>query len=646
MDFVDVIFPLNLGPLTYRCPEKLINMIEPGMIVSAPLKNRIAKGIVIGKCLSPPAEVRDIENLDSKRPLLSVNMIRLLLWMSKYYLAEQGLVLKNTLPKEVFIKVRKRKKSTGISPDHKEKPGEHISALARIGNDTVTSLRDSLKKSSYNTFLFHSPSTAYEYSLLREILAGIKNAIILVPEIFTIETLSRLLQNKFGERMCIFHGELSRGEKSEAIERVLSGSSDILIGTRTALFVPMQKVSFIAVLGEHSTSYKQENTPCYNARDVAVLRGYLEKATVLLSSISPSIESFYNCKTGKYVLITPRGAAKRPVISVVDMRYEKHLKPGLSKTVVDAAARYSKKDGQVMFVINRRGYSSLLQCADCNTSVECSHCRIPLVFHKQDMSLKCHYCGSVLTKIPDRCSRCNGYTLKLLGAGTQRIQEDIEELTGMKTLRIDSDRIKKKSELRGIIESISSKESRILIGTKLMTRHLGTAGTFSMAAVLNTDSLLNIPDFRSAEKAFQEILSVIDKIEPAGRVFIQTRMPENYLFQSLKTYDHQLFFKEELIRRKTLFYPPFSRLILIRVITERDISRELSEYIDKGETENGDFEILGPHLSRTPKGKNEYKILLKSAIREQLHAAAKSFTEAFKDSRDIRVKVDVDPMVI
>jgi len=646
MDFVDVIFPLNLGPLTYRCPEKLINMIEPGMIVSAPLKNRIAKGIVIGKCLSPPAEVRDIENLDSEHPLLSVNMIRLLLWMSKYYLAEQGLVLKNTLPKEVFTKVRKRKKRAGISPDHKEEPGEHISALARIGNDTVTSLRDSLKKSSYNTFLFHSPSTAYEYSLLREILAGIKNAIILVPEIFTIETLSCLLQNKFGERMCIFHGELSRGEKSEAIERVLSGSSDILIGTRTALFVPMQKVSFIAVLGEHSTSYKQENTPCYNARDVAVLRGYLEKATVLLSSISPSIESFYNCKTGKYVLITPRGAAKRPVISVVDMRYEKHLKPGLSKTVVDAAVRYSKKDGQVMFVINRRGYSSLLQCADCNTSVECSHCRIPLVFHKQDMSLKCHYCGSVLTKIPDRCSRCNGYTLKLLGAGTQRIQEDIEELTGMKTLRIDSDRIKKKSELRGIIESISSKESGILIGTKLMTRHLGTAGTFSMAAVLNTDSLLNIPDFRSAEKAFQEILSVIDKIETAGRVFIQTRMPENYLFQSLKTYDHQLFFKEELIRRKTLFYPPFSRLILIRVITERDISRELSECIDKGEPENGDFEILGPHLSRTPKGKNEYKILLKSAIREQLHAAAKSFTEAFKDSRDIRVKVDVDPMVI
>jgi primosomal protein N' (replication factor Y) len=645
MEFVDVIFPLNLGPLTYRCPEKLKGMIEPGMIVSAPLKNRIAKGIVIGKCPSPPEELRDIENLDSERPLLSVNTISLLLWMSEYYLAEQGLVLKNTLPKEVFIKVRKRKKKSVISPDQKKEPGEHISTLTHIGNDAVTSLRNALKKSSYSTFLLHAPSINYEYSFLSEILSGIRNAVILAPEMSTVETLSRSLQKNFGERMCIFHGELSRGEKSEAIDKVLSGSSDILIGTRTALFVPMQKISFIAVLGEHSTSYKQENTPCYNARDVAVMKGYLEKATVLLSSISPSIESFYNCKTGKYALITPRGTAKRPVISVVDMRYAKHLKPSLSKTVVDATVRYSRKDRQVMFVINRRAYSSLLQCADCNTSVECSNCRIPLVFHKQDMSLKCHYCGSVLTQIPDRCSRCKGYTLQLLGAGTQRVQEDIEELTGMKTLRIDSDRVKKKSELSGIIESISSKESRILIGTKLMTRHLGLAGAFSMAAVLNTDSLLNIPDFRSAEKAFQEILSVIDKVEPAGRIFIQTRMPENYLFQSLKTYDHQLFFKEELIRRKTLFYPPFSRLILIRVITEKDISRELSEYIDKGEAENGDVEILGPHLSRNRQGKNEYKLLLKSNMREKLHVTAKSFIEAFKDSKDVRVRVDVDPTV-
>jgi primosomal protein N' (replication factor Y) (superfamily II helicase) len=646
MDFVDVIFPLNLGPLTYRCPEKLTNMIEPGMIVSAPLKNRIAKGVVIGKCSFPPEEVRDIENLDSERPLLSVNMIRLLLWMSEYYLAEQGLVLKNTFPKEAFTKVRKIKKKTGIAPDHKEEPGEHISNLSHIGNDTVTGLRDSLKKSSYKTFLFHSPSTAYEYSFLREILTDIKNAIILVPEIFTVETLSRLLQKNFGERMCIFHGELSRGEKSEAIDRVLSGSADILIGTRTALFVPMQKISFIAVLGEHSTSYKQENTPCYNARDVAVMRGYLEKATVLLSSISPSIESFYNCRTGKYALITPSVALKQPGISVVDMRYEKHLKPSLSRTVVDAAARHTKKDGKVMFVINKRGYASLLQCADCNTSIECPACRIPLVFHKQGMSLKCHYCGFALVKIPERCPACKGYNLQLLGAGTQRVQEDIEELTGMKTLRIDSDRIKKKSELKSTLKSISTKESKILVGTKLMTKHLGTGGTFSMAAVVNTDSILNIPDFRSAEKAFQEILSVIDKIEPNGRVFIQTRMPENYLFQSLKTYDHQSFFKEELIRRKALFYPPFSRLVLIKVITKKDISGIVSAFIEKRETGDNDVEILGPHFSRNRQGNNEYKLLLKSNIREKLHTAAKSFIEAFKNAREVRVTVDVDPIEI
>jgi primosomal protein N' (replication factor Y) len=234
----------------------------------------------------------------------------------------------------------------------------------------------------------------------------------------------------------------------------------------------------------------------------------------------------------------------------------------------------------------------------------------------------------------------------LLGAGTQRVQEDIEKLTGIKTLRLDSDRVKKKSELRGLIESIHMKESRIVIGTKLMTKRLGSAGTFSMAAVLNTDTLLSIPDFRSAEKAFQEIMSVIDKIEPNGRVFIQTRMPENYLFKSLKSYDHESFLKEELIRRRDLFYPPFSRLVLIRVVTKKNIAGTLSELVDTRAAEDDDIEILGPHFSKNRQGKNEYKLLLKSGVREKLHAAAESFIEAFKDSRDVKVRVDVDPIEI
>lgn len=647
MDFVDIIFPLNLGPLTYRCPDHLRHMIGPGMLVSAPLKKRMTKGIAIGAHTgSPPGRTREIHEVHGNSPVLTLNMIHLLEWMSGYYLAEQGLVLKNMLPKEVFAKVRKRETPSRLNPAAEGKGVETLPPAPPIGNEIIAGLRNSFSRGTYRTFLLHAPSTLYEYALLMEILSGIRRAIILVPELSDLEKLTQFLRGKLGDRICVFHGELNRGQKAAVIEKVLSGRVDILVGTRTALFIPLKNVSFIAVLNEHSSAYKQEKSPCYNARDVAVMKGFLEKTTVLLSSISPSVESLYNGKTGKYTLLTPQDTGKRPGISIIDMRYAKLVRPYLSKAVIDASAKHIRNDGKIMFVINRRGYSSLLQCADCNTIVGCPDCRIPLVFHKEDQSLKCHYCGLVRKQVPDRCTACRGYKLHLLGAGTQRVQEDIEKLTGMKTLRLDSDKVKKKSELQGIIASLHGKEGRILIGTKLIPKRIGFAGTFSMAALLNTDTLLSIPDFRSAEKAFQEIMSVIDKIGPDGRVFIQTRMPENYLFKSLRSYDHHVFFKEELTMRRDLFYPPFSRLILLRVVTNNTLGDKLSDFIAARTTKEEAVEILGPRFLKNRQGKTEYRLLLKSGIREKLHAAAKSFIEAFKDSREVRVKVDVDPLEI
>jgi primosomal protein N' (replication factor Y) len=325
------------------------------------------------------------------------------------------------------------------------------------------------------------------------------------------------------------------------------------------------------------------------------------------------------------------------------MRYEKLLKPYLSKTVIDASKRYIKNDKKVMFVINRRGYSTLLQCTDCNHIEECPDCRIPLVFHKQDMSMKCHYCGYIISQIPESCSRCKGYNLKLLGAGTQRVQEDIEELIGIKTLRLDSDKAQKRSEIEELIGAKFRNDGRIIVGTKLLTRRLGLTGGFSMAAILNTDLFLNLPDFRSAEKTYQEISSITDKIEPHGEIFIQTRMPQNYLYKYLKNYDYTSFFTEELNRRKALLYPPYSKLLLIKFISKNNISKELSKIIGKI---NKEVEILGPSTSKNTQGKNEFKLLLKSSIREKLHSVARTFMESFKDSKEVMIRVDVDPISI
>ncbi len=292
--------------------------------------------------------------------------------------------------------------------------------------------------------------------------------------------------------------------------------------------------------------------------------------------------------------------------------------------------------------MNRRGYATLIQCADCNYIEECPVCKVPLVFHKQDSLLKCHYCGYT-GKVSASCSRCKGYNMELLGAGTQKAQEDIEKLLGMKTLRLDSDTSRKRSEIEGLVEATYRDDVRIIIGTKLMTRRLGINGGFSMAAILNTDLLLSLPDFRSTEKTYQEISFILDRIAPSGELFIQTRMPQNYLFKCIKNYDYNLFFREELSRRKSPCYPPYTRLLLMRFISKEDLSRELSNIMKKT---NKDVEILGPSISKNTKGKYEFKLLLKSSARGALHSVAKTLMEAFRDSKDVRVKVDVDPVSI
>ncbi len=656
MEFFDVLFPINLGPLTYRCHEALSGIVKPGMIVSAPLKNKTSKGVIIGKSLTCPyGDVKDIQKIYIDAPVLSSKMINLLRWMSEYYLTEQGLVLKNMLPKEAFTKVKPRKTKISLNPSLtpfakggpreilKGGSGDYPLNIINIDDNTASGLIDSINKNMYRTFLLHAPSSAYECSFLIKILAGIESAILLIPEVSLINNLYPLLNERFGERVCLFHSGLSKGRRSEAIERILSGHSDIILGTRSAVFVPLKKVSLIAVLQEHSSSYKQERGLRYSGRDIAVKRGYFEKAIVLLSSICPSIESLYNCRSGKYTLLKPADDVKKPRVRIINMRHEKILKPYLSKTVIDASVRYIKNDKKVMFVINRRGYSTLFQCMDCNYIEECPDCRIPLVFHKQDISLKCHYCGYTLSDVPDSCSTCKGYNIKLLGAGIQKVQEDVEKLIGIKPLRLDTDMSQKRSEIEGLIMAAFSNDTRIIIGTKLMTRRLGISGGFSMAAILNTDLFLNLPDFRSAEKAYQEISSIIDKIGSHGEIFIQTRMPQNYLFKKLKNNDYPSFFMEELNRRKSLLYPPYSKLLVIKFISKNDISRKLSEIIERADK---DVEILGPSISKDTRGKNDFRILLKSSIRRRLHSVAKTFIEAFKNSKDTSVKIDVDPISI
>jgi primosomal protein N' (replication factor Y) (superfamily II helicase) len=634
MSYVDVVFPVSLGPLTYKCPAGLAGRAEPGMIVSAPLKNRITRGIIWGPGSVPPAgKVKDVTEIHGTSPVLGRGMMKLLRWMADYYLAHEGTVLKQTVPREIFAAARTARRSgkSGLpnSPD----------GLTAVPEEDISDIKMAIAEKQYRAFLVHAASSNYEYSLVRTLLdTGIRNVLVVFPEISRVSTLSGALGERFRDRVCVLHGDVAGGRRSEYIRGILAGTHDIIVGTGLALFAPMPHVSLIVVLQEHSSSYKREEGIRYNIRDAAVMRGYMEECTVALTSISPSIDSYFNSMAGKYSLIRPLGGTGRLRAKTVDMKFEKKASPGISRTALDISRSRLSQGKRIMFVINRRGHSTLFLCGECGHTEQCPSCNIPLVLHKKEKVLKCNYCGLV-KDIPGSCERCGGHHLKLLGYGTQKVQEEIGRLLCTEAVRFDSDEVKKDSEIAEILRTIAGGSTKVIVGTRMMTKRLETE-KFGLAVVLNADASLNIPDFRASEKTYMELLSIGELLEPGGQMIIQTRFPRNPVFRYLREGDYPSFVREELEVRKKLHYPPYSRLLQITFSGNADLARAEETVMKAGDN----VEVLGPVIARSRKGEEQITFLLKSGDKRLLRAAAKKITGVSGTVKGLNVVVDVDPL--
>ncbi len=632
MTCVDIIFPLNLGPLTYRCPAEWEGSAEPGMIVSAQLKRSITRGVILRKNSSPPSgTLKHIVAIHGDAPLFSRGMLKLIAWMADYYLAPEGLILKQAFPKELFTTAM-RSRTSGRNPDCRL-------VLDPIAAEELATIVPLTSVIGYQTYLIQTASSLHEYSVVAALLTSAKNALVILPEISQADIFLPAIAADVGERACLFHSGMPAGRRSETIQGIVAGRHDIVVGTRAALFSPMKKPSVIMVLHEHASSYKCEEGIRFNVRDTAVMKGFIEKIPVLLFSTVPSLESWHNAHSGKYKRITLHSAAQRPGISVVDMRYSKKVKPYLSRSAVDAAGRIIRKTGRIMFVVNRRGHATMLLCAECGRVEKCENCGIPLVFHKDRNLLQCHYCATV-RPVPAVCMTCGSPELELIGAGTQRIEEDIEEIFGVRPLRFDSDRAKRPSQIRALTTEASSAAAQIVVGTKLMTRRISPFSSFSLAAILTADNSLNIPDFRARERTYQELTDILDLVEPAGRVIVQTRLPQDTLFAYYRNNAYDAFAAEELMLRKALQFPPYARLLNILIHGSRHAAGQILRTIQDSFS---NIEVLGPLERRTASGGTEYSILLKSQNRKALHAAARTALTNCRNLKNVTIKIDVDP---
>ena len=485
-----------------------------------------------------------------------------------------------------------------------------------------------------------------------------KTAIVLVPEIALTLWVGRLVRARFGETVAVLHSGLPDVERAREWWRVRHGQASIVVGTRSAVFAPLENLGLIIVDEEQETSYKQEETPRYNGRDVAVYRARLEGAVALLGSATPSLETYHNARSGKYHLLELTSRVEnRPLadVRIVDLREEfrqQHKAAPVSESLRAAIALRLEEKTQAMVLINRRGYSWSLLCRSCGAFVQCENCSIALTYHKSRQRLECHYCGYAI-RPPKKCPKCNGEYMYFVGDGAERVEEYLrEKFPSARIARLDRDTVRTKREYQQVLGAFADGELDVLVGTQMVAKGHDFQRV-TLVGVVAADLALGRPDFRAAERTFQLLTQVAGRAgrgELAGEVLVETYYPEHYAIQLAVRQDYVSFYEKEAHFRRMLHYPPFTALASV-LVRDRKIenairwSRALAGYF--APFENRGVKILGPAAAPLARLRKDYRFqfVLKSPKRSALSLAlsgALDFCDA-KKIPDTAVIVDVDP---
>lgn len=556
----------------------------------------------------------------------------------------------------------------GDLPAHPEPPEEVT--LMPAQRDAVDQIGASLGSSGGQTFLLHgitgSGKTEVYIRVLKRILDRGESAIVLVPEIaLTPQTVNRFRAH-FPDQIGVMHSRMSAGERYDTWRQVRSGNFQIVIGPRSAILAPIQNLGLVVVDEEHESSYKQfDPSPRYHARDVAVMRAHMNDAVCILGSATPSLESYLNATYEKYellelperVAVAQGDQAVLPEIRVVDLTLErkKHqLEGSLSKPLREAIQQRLVRDEQIMLLQNRRGYAPVLECEDCGWSPGCSDCAVSLTYHKARRQLRCHYCGFA-RRVPQSCPSCGSSNLDFLGQGTQRIEEEIDALfPSAHTQRMDRDTTSRKHAHRKILDRFSRGSIDILLGTQMIAKGLDFERV-TLVGVVNADTGMLFPDFRSEERTFQLLTQVAGRAGRShlpGEVIFQTRNPDHRAIQCAREHDYAAFVEAELAERQQFGYPPYGRLVGIefRGSKEKTVKEVAATWTSILRNESSNGRVLGPEEAFVRRVKRQYRY--QTILRTSRRVSARMIQEWLRNTQDrhgtaagdCRIAIDVDPV--
>jgi primosomal protein N' (replication factor Y) len=676
---------LHLGSNDDADPSvKILRMLDARALSSSYLTQKVEKAAAVWRSLEKKGFV-EVEDVAAERDPLRASAARLRV---EFNGRPDGKLPKVERELVAFLELHPGSHNLGTLEETVAKASPAARALARRGlvrlslekvstgfasskaphllnTEQQTALDQILAASgTFKTFLLQgvtgSGKTEVYLRAIDEVLAAGRGALMLVPEIGLTPAVAGQFHARFGDRVAILHSAFHDSERAQEWRRIRSGEAGVVVATRSGVFAPVRNLGLIVVDEEHDQSYKQQETPRYNGRDVAIVRAMKAGAVVVLGSATPSLESRYNAERGKYTRIELTERIERrpmPEVELIDMRdefLETRKQATFSRRLIDAVQARLENGEQTMLLLNRRGFSSFVTCRACGERMQCVNCSVTMTYHRRDRRMLCHYCN-YSAKVPERCAKCDSDFMQFVGLGSERVEDELHgAFPKARVARLDRDTVGGKRDYETILSAFRAGEYDILVGTQMIAKGHDIPNV-TLVGIVNADIGLGLPDFRAAERTFQLLTQAAGRAgrgETPGIVLIQTVNPDHYAIQCAAAQNYEAYYAKEIEFRRLMSYPPYSALanIVVRATNEEDALARSTALARLLQPPPEGVRVIGPAIAAVAKVKNEfrYQMLIKSSSRPTLNKVLgelRSYAAAEKWN-PVNLVIDVDPVTL